>query len=386
MRMTSKQRMLTAIKGSKPDRLPVTTHHVMPYFLKNYMNNISTEEFFDHFGLDPILWGNPVIADTAKGQFITTIKMANGWPASFVCSDNWRIESVTVEGQDYPTSRFNFVTPRGSLSMVIQFNEYTCWVVEHLIKNKRDIDLIGDFGTAPLCSIEEINQIAGEYGQRGLVRGHICCFDVFGQPGTWQDAACLYGIQKLIMETYDDPAWVHELLRILHNRKKIYIKSLKGASYDILELGGGDASSSVISPQLFDDFVLPYDSELIKLAHGAGQRIVYHTCGGMMPILENIAAMKPDAMETFTPVGMGGDVDLAEARMRVPKDICMIGGFDQFHFFTGCTAEQTRAEVRRCFEAAGRDGGFILCPSDHFFDADPKLIAAFADETQKCVY
>ena len=33
-----------------------------------------------------------------------------------------------------------------------------------------------------------------------------------------------------------------------------------------------------------------------------------------MPILENIAAMKPDAMETFTPVGMGADVDLAEAK------------------------------------------------------------------------
>ena len=31
----------------------------------------------------------------------------------------------------------------------------------------------------------------------------------------------------------------------------------------------------------------------------------------------------------------------------------MIGGFDQFHFFKGCTAEQTRAEVRRCFQAAG---------------------------------
>ena len=31
-----------------------------------------------------------------------------------------------------------------------------------------------------------------------------------------------------------------------------------------------------------------------------------------MPILSNIAAMKPDAMETFTPPGMGGNVDLAE--------------------------------------------------------------------------
>ena len=35
-------------------------------------------------------------------------------------------------------------------------------------------------------------------------------------------------------------------------------------------------------------------------------------------------------------------------------------------------------------EAPG--GGFILSPSDHFFDAEPTLIAAFADEARQCVY
>ncbi len=44
-----------------------------------------------------------------------------------------------------------------------------------------------------------------------------------------------------------------------------------------------------------DDFIAPYDTELIQMAHKAAQRIVDHTCGGMMPILENIAEMKPDA-------------------------------------------------------------------------------------------
>jgi len=91
-------------------------------------------------------------------------------------------------------------------------------------------------------------------------------------------------------------------------------------------------------------------------------------------------------METFTPPGMGGDVDLNEAKRRIGGRVCMIGGFDQFHFFTGCTAEKTRDEVRRCFDAAGRGGGYILSPSDHFFDADLTLLEAFADEAQKCVY
>jgi hypothetical protein len=64
----------------------------------------------------------------------------------------------------------------------------------------------------------------------------------------------------------------------------------------------------------------------------------------------------------------------------------MIGGFDQAHFFKDCTPDETRAEVRRCFEAAGEGGGFILSPSDHFFDADVELLKAFADEAQRCQY
>ena len=93
----------------------------------------------------------------------------------------------------------------------------------------------------------------------------------------------------------------------------------------------------------------------------------------MMPLLERIADMNPDAMETFTPRGMGGDADLAEAKRRIGDSVCMIGGFDQFHFFTGCTPEQTRAEVRRCFEAAGADGGLHPQPLRPFFRRRPRV-------------
>ncbi len=269
---------------------------------------------------------------------------------------------------------------------MLQRNEYTAWVSEHLVKEKKDIEIIGKYAPAPLCNVEQVNREAEAFGERGLVRGAICGFDIYGQPGTWQDAAVLVGIEKLIMATFDDPAWVHELLEILFRRKETYTRSLKGANYDVLELGGGDASTTVISPKLFREYVAPYDSKLIEMAHEAGQRIVYHTCGGMMPILEDVAAMKPDAMETFTPPEMGADVRLAEAKKRIGEEVCLIGGFNQAHNFVGCTEAETRAAVQRCFAEAGVGGGYILSPSDHFFDADVNLLAAFADEARQCVY
>ena len=53
----------------------------------------------------------------------------------------------------------------------------------------------------------------------------------------------------------DDPGWVHELLGILQRRKATYLESMAGAPYDILELGGGSAASTVISPRIFDELV-----------------------------------------------------------------------------------------------------------------------------------
>ena len=385
MAMTSKQRLVTALDGGVPDRLPVTTHHVMPTFLDKYMDGKSNIEFFDTFGLDAIHWTLPTRPGTAEGEYRVAIDPQTPQDAP-IFSDNWKISQEPLPDPRYTTARYIITTPKGNLTTVLQSSKYTTWVAEHLIKEKGDIDLIGEFVTMPLCDVERVNREAEEFGERGLIRGMLPSFDIFGQPGTWQDAACLVGIEKLILATYDDPEWVHELLGILYRRKEAFSRSLQGAAYDVLELGGGDASTTVISPKIFREFVAPYDSRLIELARESGQRISYHTCGGMMPILEEIAAMKPDAMETFTPPGMGGDTNLAEAKQRIGDQVCMIGGWDQFHYFVGCSEEETRAAVRRCFDEAGAGGGFILSPSDHFFDAELKLIAAFADEARRCTY
>lgn len=383
--MRPKQRLVTALERGMPDRLPVTTHHIMPYFLERYMGGIDNDAFFAHFGLDPIRWINPYRADALAGELLDSQRQDPLGPC-VVLTPQWQLEREMLHEGTPCAVRYRFVTPGGDLTMVAESNTHTTWLTERLIKEKDDIDLLASYLPAPKCDVEAVNREAARCSDGALIRGSIASFDIYGQGGCWQDAACLVGIERLIVETYDDPIWVHALLTILQTRKKTHTASLAGAAFDVLELGGGDASSTVISPRLFDRFVAPYDQPLIELAHEVGQRIAYHTCGGMMPLLERLADMGPDAIETLTPPAMGGDVDLAEAKRRVGHRVCLIGGWDQFHFFQGCSEAETRAEVRRCFEAAGKDGGFILSPSDHFFDADPALIAAFADEARRCLY
>ena len=386
--MNVKDRFLCALRGGTPDRLPVTTHHIMPYFLKKYCNNMTYQEFFLDTGIDPIEWIIDFSPDLSKGEYFDPGHREIGFlDARRISNDNWRFdEEILKTDGNAITKRFKIITPEKTLSMVLKVDVQSTWVLEHLIKDKKDIEIIWKYMVRPKCNVESINKKAREIKDSALLRGHIICFDGFGQPGCWQDASCLYGIQDLIMATFEDPAWVHDLLKILQSRKLTYIESLAGAEYDLLELGGGDASTTVISPDIFEEFVAPYDAKLIDCAHKSGQRISYHTCGGMMPILEQIASMGPDAMETFTPPSMGGDVNLLEAKKRIGNKVCMIGGFDQFNYFNGCPPELTRKEVRRCFEEAGQDGGYILSPSDHFFDANLGLIKAFSDEAKHCKY
>jgi hypothetical protein len=382
--MTSRDRLLVALNRGTPDRLPVTTHHLMPYFLNTHLGGMSSAQFFDHFGLDAIHWTHPIKPDRAGGQRLRRMRIGPDLWFDAIITAEWRIQELPARK---PQARhFSIVTPKGTLTTTIEFNEHTSWCTEHLIKGKGDADIIAEFLPAVACDVEAVNCAASALGQRGIVRSAIPSFPIYGQPGCWQDAACLVGTERLILESFDDPGWVHTLLRILQHHKQEYIWSLSGAEYDLLELGGGSASTTVISPKIFERFVAPYDAELIACAHKAGQRIVYHTCGGMMPILEQIADMAPAAMETFTPPTMGGDVDLAEAKRRIGDRVCMIGGFDQHHDLWRCSPEQTRRAVRRCFERAGEGGGYILAPSDHFFDAEPVLIAAFADEARRCAY
>jgi uroporphyrinogen decarboxylase len=367
MTWTSRRRLIAALDRQVPDRLPATTHHLMPSFLAR-AGCATSMDFFDRFGLDAVRWTTPLARPLEGG------------------GSGWRLEQEAIPDRDYRTTRYRFVTSSGTLTMLLQDDGRTAWVRERLLKSKGDLDILTAIAVDPVCEVPAVASAAAELGERGIVRGAVPGFPVYGQPGCWQDASVLFGIEPLILATFDDPGWVSSLLSFLQGPKLAFLASARGAPFDLLELGGGDASSTVISPSIFDRFVAPFDAPLVEAAHQSGLRIVYHTCGGMMPLLERIADMGPDAMETFTPPTMGGDARMAEAKRRIGGRVCMIGGFDQFNDFVGCPVSQTRQAVRRLFEAAGTAGGYILAPSDHFFEADEALLQAFADEAGLCVY
>jgi uroporphyrinogen-III decarboxylase len=176
------------------------------------------------------------------------------------------------------------------------------------------------------------------------------------------------------------------LLRILLEKKLAFIERMKGAKFDLVETGGGAASSTVVSPEVHREFCLPYDRALHDALHDLGFLVTYHTCGGTRGIEELILQNGADASETLAPPSIGGNQEPWELRRKVGNRIALIGGMDQHSVLTEGTRGEIRTQVHTLFERVGYDGGYILSCADHFFETSPDNLAFYAEAAHECVY
>ncbi len=364
--MTGRERLLTALANEKPDRFPCQVHQWMPYFLEKVMGGISDFEAYDRFGMDWVIYA--VCFDPATTQ-----------------NADWQVRETPLgtDADGVTRRRQTIVTPGGELTIVYARNDYTEWIEEYPVRGEAEFDLIDRYMPVPEVAHEPIRRLQERIGDRGILRTVLWGFR---QTGAWQDLVEMMGTEPAIFAAMDKPDWVRHCMESITRKRLEFIEKMKGLQVDLVETGGGAASSTVISPSMFEEFCIPYDRQQHDALHAVGLKVVYHTCGGMMPILKRIVSNGTDAVETLTPPGMGGDVDLAEAHRRIGHQVAFIGGFDQNAGFVRGTPEDTRRMVRECFEAAGRDGGYIISPSDHFFEGKIENVAAFADEARSITY
>jgi len=371
--VTSKERLMCALNREKPDRLPVSVHQWQGYHLDKYLNGISDVEAFRRFGMD--------------GQMQYFEDMGQFWLVdsdySKASTPQWRDE-VEVVSND-PENRITYhtiTTPEGVLTYKTGGDEKTTWITEYLIKNDEDIELIRKYMPVPKLDLKPLEEFYSRAGDAGIVRGF-----VWGdQAGCWQHAACLKDITELIFKAIDDPNWVHELLRILLDKKLQFIESMKGAKFDLVETGGGSSSSTLISPDLHREFCLPYDRKMHDALHDLGFKVTYHTCGGTLDIEEFIVANGCDASETLSACSLGGNQEPREIKEKIGNRLVLIGGMDQFNILTRGTPEEIRTQVKILFEKVGYQGGYILSCTDHFFETPIENIKAYADAARECAY
>jgi len=371
--MTSKERLMRALHREKPDRLPVTVHQWQGYHLDTYVGGVTPLAAFQRFGMDAAIqyfedMGQFWLVDADYSKFSTP---------------EWQDETVVIS--DDPDNRINhhtIHTPKGDLTYKTAGDRKTTWITEYLIKHDEDINLIQKYMPVPALDPEPLAKVYDEVGDLGIVRGF-----VWGdQAGCWQHAACLMDITELILKTYDDPEWVHALLKILLEKKLLFIEGMEGVKFDLVETGGGSGSSTVISPDMHEEFCLPYDRQIHDALHELGFLVTYHTCGGNYGIEELIVANGADASETLAPKSIGGNQDPWDFKKKIGNRLALIGGMDQHSVLTDGTSEKIASQVKRLFQEVGSDGGYILSCADHFFDTPVSNLEIYAKAARECTY
>lgn len=366
--MNSRERMLTALSNGRPDRLPCQVHGWMDYYLNHFLGGMDWWQAYEKFGMDYAIYVSPHYIYSERDQA------------------HWRVERTEWGVDADGNHRWEEIifTPKGTLHHAGAWNEITAWETEFLIKNEDDFRLWDEFYPVPTnIDFHPIQKVKDRLGDKGIIRSHP--FSP-GQGSPWQSFCTLVDTEKAIMMAQDKPDFLHYALGAIVRKTLCVLDMWKGTPADMVEVGGGAGSNTVISPKMFKEFCVPYDQQQNKMLHEAGLKVVYHLCGGLMHMLELVVETGADGLETMTPPNMGGDCNLREASRRVGGQLFFIGGFDQNAGFEHGTPEVARQLVFECFEATRDHAGYICSPSDHFFYGDPANLQAFADAAKECVY
>lgn len=368
MGMTSRERMLTVLENGQPDRLPCQVHGWMSYYLDHYLGGMDQWQAFQKFDMDYAIYISPSYSYDEKDL------------------SNWSVVHKDL-GTDESGNRSEAVeitTPKGKLHKQVTHTEITSYDTEYILKSVEDFEIWNAFYPVPIrADFASVQRVRDRLGDRGIVRSHP--FSP-GQGSPWQSFCTLFGTEHAIMLGMDDPQTLHHILEAIVQKTLRVTEMWEHSPADMVEIGGGAGSSTVISPNFYREFGLPYDKRQNALLHEVGLKVVNHFCGGLMPMLDLVVESGADGLETMTPPSMGGDCDLREASRRVGDKLFFVGGFDQNAGFERGTPETARALVFECFEATKDQAGYILCPSDHFFHGDPACLQAFADAAKACQY
>lgn len=100
------------------------------------------------------------------------------------------------------------------------------------------------------------------------------------------------------MDLYDGVPEIHRLTDGIAARCRVEIDNLLAYGYDAVQFGDdfGTQAGMLVSPELFRTFFKPRYAELIKPIKAAGKKVLFHSCGYVLPILEDLKEIGVDGI------------------------------------------------------------------------------------------
>ncbi|MCI0548675.1 MAG: DUF169 domain-containing protein [Candidatus Rokubacteria bacterium] len=199
--------------------------------------------------------------------------------------------------------------------------------------------------------------------------------------GPWTIAMLLRNPETMLLDTFEDPRFIHDLMRVTTDFCKLWGEAIAKTKIG-LSFSEPTASISLISPDNYRDFVLPYHRELVEHFKARKVGLTTHICGTTYPIYEDLIGAG------FTTISFDLDqqsdpalhVDQLARFMDVAGGRAVaIGNVDATRF-EKATREEMEREVVRCVQTAAARSGFILSTSCEIPPrSSPEVVRWFMD-------
>jgi MtaA/CmuA family methyltransferase len=194
--------------------------------------------------------------------------------------------------------------------------------------------------------------------------------------GPMAEAADLRGINTIMLDFFDDPLFVRDLFEFVIEMELRFARAQVEAGADLI--GVGDAAASLVGPDIYREFIWPYEKRLIDALHAMGTRVRLHICGNTRFLLSGMGKLNCDIVDLdfLSPVREGrekmgpgqlilGNVNpMTVVRAGKPKDVfaaleeCHRHAGDRFIVGPGCEIPRdTPAENVRAFAEFARSQG-----------------------------
>ncbi len=170
-------------------------------------------------------------------------------------------------------------------------------------------------------------------------------------------AALLMGPTEFFIATKTDARMVHKLMAIIVDTCLVWIDwriRRFGGPMPVLDLG--DDYAAYFGPDQFDEFIVRHTGAIIRAFPQA--YIMFHSDGDFnYHNLAKVADLGIDMFNAFSP-----RLDIRRVRELLGPTVDLAGNVDPIRVMVNGAPADVLREARRCIEAAGRRGHFVLCP------------------------
>ncbi len=191
----------------------------------------------------------------------------------------------------------------------------------------------------------------------------------------------LCGFQNLMLLQHDRPAFVEELLEMIHVWNQQRMAVVLSGEIDLFIYRAWYEGCDFVNPKFYRRVILPRLQSDAALAHKHGAMFGYICSSGIVPLLDDYLEAGIDVLIGIDPV-QGTNTDLVEIRKKTAGRITLWGGVSGAVTVEMGSEEEIRAAVRQAIETLGPEG-LILSPVDNITVDAPQTwrnIEVFVDE------